>query len=65
MRFSRMMTVVTFASLVAACGGSGDEGAAPPGAEVNLDAENFDNTITSDEAVLNEAESNQLNVATD
>jgi hypothetical protein len=65
MRFSRMITVVTFASLVAACGGSSDDGAAPPGSEVNLDAENFDNTITSDEAVLNEAESNQLNVATD
>ena len=65
MRFSRVTTVVAFASLVAACGGSRDEGTAPPGVEANLDAENFDDTITSDQAVLNEAESNQLNVATD
>jgi hypothetical protein len=60
-----MTTVVALASLVAGCGGSRDDAAAPPGVEANLDAENFDNTITSDEAVLNEAESIQLNVATD
>jgi len=33
--------------------------------EANLDAENFDNVITSDEAVLNEAETRQLNVGTE
>lgn len=65
MRYLKLMTLAASACLVAACSGSGDEGAAPPGAEANLDAENFDNTITSDEAVLNEAESRQLNVATE
>ena len=68
MRFLKMTALAVFALTAAACGGSGSENSsadASAGAEANLDAENFDSTITSDEASLNEAESRQLNVATE
>ena len=69
MRFLKMTALAVFALTAAACGGSGSENSsadASAGPEANLDAENFDSTITSDEASsLNEAESRQLNVATE
>ena len=68
MRFFKLTALAVFALTTAACGGSGAENSsadASAGAQANLDAENFDNTITSDEASLNEAESRQLNVATE
>ena len=63
-RKSVALIAVTFA--VAACsnGGSDNSVTAAEQMEANLDAENFDATITSDEAVLNESEAQQLNVAT-
>ena len=68
MRFLKMTALAALAFAAAACSGSGNENAASadPSAEVNLEAENFDSTITSDEASsLNEAESRQVNVATE
>ena len=70
MRFLKMTALAGFALTAAACSGSGNENAvsADPSAEAsaNLDAENFDSTITSDEASsLNEAESRRLNAATE
>ena len=67
--FLKMTALAAFALTATACSGSGNENSASAdasaGAEANLDAENFDNAITSDEASLNEAESRQLNVATE
>ena len=68
MRFLKMTALAVFALTTAACGGSGNENPsadASTEAEANLGAENFDSTITSDEASLNEAESRELNVATE
>jgi hypothetical protein len=69
MRFLKMTSLAVFALTVAACGGSESESSSADawaGAEANLDAESFDSTITSDDASsLNEAESRQLNVATE
>jgi hypothetical protein len=63
-RTSIALAAITFA--LAACSGSGnDRSASTEQVEANLDAENFDTTITSDEAVLNQTEANQLNVATE
>lgn len=65
MQFLKMTALAAFGLTVAACS-SGNENTAPAEAEVNLDAETFDNTITSDEASsLNAAESDALNVATE
>ena len=63
-RTSVALAAITLA--LAACSGSGgnDNAASPEQVEANLDAENFDTTITSEEATLNEAEAQQLNVAT-
>ena len=65
------MHIRTFLALVAvpialvACGKSGnDRSTSPEQVEANLEAENFGTTITSEEATLNEAEAQQLNVAT-
>ena len=67
--FLKMTALAAFALTATACSGSGNENSASAdasaGAEANLDAENFDNIITSDEASLNETESRQLNVATE
>ena len=65
MRFLKMTALAALALSTPACSGSDNENAAPAGAEANLDAENFDSTITSDEASLNEVESRQLNVPTE
>ena len=68
MRSLKTTIVAAFALTAAACSGSGNENSsadASATAEANLDAENFDSTITSDEASLNEVESRQLNVATE
>jgi len=66
MRFLKMTALAAFALTVAACSGPGNENTASAEAEVNLDAETFDNMITSDEASsLNEAESRELNVTTE
>ena len=67
MRFLKMTALAAFALAAAACSGSGSGNtAADASAEANLEAENFDTTITSDEASsLNEAESRQLNVTTE
>ena len=64
MRFLKMTALAVSALTAAACSGSGNENTASAEPEVNLDAETFDNTITSDEASsFNETESRQLNVA--
>ena len=68
MRFLKMTALATLALTAVACSGSANENSsadASTEAEANLHAENFDSTITSDEASLNEAESRQLNVATE
>ena len=68
MQFLKMTALAAFALTAVACSKSGNENAASADAstEANLDAENFDSTITSDEASsLNEAEARQLNVATE
>ena len=63
-RISVAIAAITLA--LAACSGSGgnENRASSEQVEANLDAENFDTTITSDEATLNEAEAQQLNVVT-
>ena len=67
MRISMMTALVAMILATAACSGSGAEGNASvkAGAEANLDAENFDVTVNSDDVTLNEAEARQLNVATE
>ena len=69
MRSLKMTILAAFALTAAACSGSGNDNSsadASATAEANLDAENFDTTVTSDEASsLDEAESRQLNVATE
>ena len=68
MRISTMTAIAVMALATAACGGSGadrDDASAEAGAEANLDAENFDVTVNSDDVTLNEAEVRQLNVATE
>ena len=66
MQILKMTALAAFALTAAACSRSGNENTASAEAEVNLDAETFDNTITSDEASsLNAAESDALNVATE
>jgi hypothetical protein len=64
MRNSTTAAVAAIFLAAAGCSGSGTEDAVA-GTEANLDAENFDSTLESDDAVLNEAESRQLNIATE
>ena len=61
MRFSKLASL--FLALgAAACGKSGsNEGSPPTAVEANLDAENFNTTIDSDNAVMNDADVEQLN----
>ena len=66
MRIQTLLALAAIPLALAACSKSGDDRTATSEqVEANLDAENFDTTITSDEATLNEAEAQQLNVATD
>jgi ABC-type glycerol-3-phosphate transport system substrate-binding protein len=66
MRFLKTTALGALALGAAACSGSGNEDTASAEAAANLEAENLDSTITSDEASsLNEAESRELNVATE
>jgi hypothetical protein len=64
MRNSAIAALAAISLAASGCSGSGTEDAAA-GADANLDAENFDSTLASDDAVLNEAESRQLNIATE
>jgi hypothetical protein len=68
MRILMMTALAAMALATAACSGSGadrDSASVGAGAEANLDAENFDVTVNSDDVTLNEAEARQLNVATE
>ena len=67
MRLSIMTPLAAMVLATSACSGSGSDGNASveAGAEANLDAENFDVTVNSDDVTLNEAEARQLNVATE
>ena len=63
----RNLTIAALAAIslaTAGCSGSDTEDAAA-GTDANLDAENFDSTLASDDAVLNDAEFRQLNIATE
>lgn len=61
MRFSKLASLLLALS-AAACGKSvSNEGSAPTAVEANLDAENFSTTIDSDNAVMNDADVEQLN----
>jgi hypothetical protein len=66
MRIRTFLALAAVPLALAACSKSGDDRtASSEGVEANLEAENFDTTITSDEATLNEAEAQQFNVASD
>ena len=65
MRNHTLLALIALPLALAACGKSGDDrSASSEQVEANLDAENFDTTISPDEATLNEAEAQQLNVVT-
>ena len=68
MRLSMMTALAAMALATAACSGSGgdrDNASVEAGSEANLDAENFDVTVNSDDVTLNHAEARQLDVATE